>query len=147
MKTIVARARFDEPVTDTVVAARTTPREQKGIQASSVQYFKPMKGLLVQFADSAIVLPVNGHPELRDLPEEALSRVALGFNGTALVLDEYDLHISLAGMLQHNAAIERIARFVVSSKNGQAKSRIKTIAARENGAKGGRPVKKIAAAG
>jgi hypothetical protein len=75
---------------------------------------------LVSFADlSAVALPVKNHPELASLTSANLNQLTLGFDGSALCLDDRDLHVSIAGL--------------ISASNGQKTSEVKVRASRING--------------
>jgi hypothetical protein len=66
----------------------------------AVQYLPAFKSLLISFADqSAVVLPVKNYPDLAELNTTELERLAVGFGGSALCLDERDLHVSIAGLV------------------------------------------------
>jgi hypothetical protein len=63
----------------------------------------------------------------------------VGLAGSALCLDERDLHISIAGLVFASMPLMEMAATVIASRNGQRSSLAKARASRENGAKGGRP--------
>ena len=71
MKAVRAKERFDEPVTATVLARaikRGSARHRPGLRATSVQYLRAFKSLLIGFADqSAVMLPVRNYAELAEL--------------------------------------------------------------------------------
>jgi predicted Fe-S protein YdhL (DUF1289 family) len=97
-----------------------------------------LKSLLVSFADqTALVLPIKNYPELTDLKAVELKKIGVGFAGSALCLDERDLHISIAGLVSASVHLMEMAATVVASCNGQRRSPAKARASRENGAKGG----------
>jgi hypothetical protein len=86
-------------------------------------------------------LPVKNHPELARLTPAELKRLELGFGGSALCLQTRDLHISIAGLISASMPLMEMAATMIASRNGSRSSRAKALAARENGAKGGRPRK------
>lgn len=149
MKSITAKDRFDEPVTHEVLERaieRGRLRRSKGLHATGVEYLSNLKSLLVSFADrSAIALPVGNYPELAALQTSELKRLDLGFGGSALCLKERDLHVSIAGLVSASKPLMEMAVVVVASRNGSRKSTTKAEASRENGLKGGRPRKLVAA--
>ena len=59
--------------------------------------------------------------------------------GSALCLDAHDLHVSIAGLVAASAPLMEMATALVVSRNGSRSSASKTVAARENVQKGGRP--------
>ena len=150
MNTVVAKARFDEPVTDEVLRRATERGQQRrrlALHASALQYVADSQALTISFADqSAVVLPIKNYPELAMLSHAELGRLSLGYAGSALCLDEQDLHVSIAGLVSASVPLMEMAATVVAARNGSRRSTIKSIAARQNGQKGGRP-RKILAAG
>ena len=149
MNTVVAKNRFDEPVTDEVLRRATERGEQRrrlALHASAVLYVADSQALMIGFADqSAVVLPIKNYPELARLSHTQLGRLSLGYAGSALCLDEQDLHVSIAGLVSASVPLMEMAATVVASRNGGRRSNIKSIAARKNGQKGGRPRKILAA--
>jgi hypothetical protein len=65
----------------------------------------------------------------------------LGVGGTAICLDERDLHISIVGLVAASDSLLALATAVTASRNGSRSSAAKAKASRENGSKGGRPRK------
>ena len=103
------------------------------------------KSLLIGFADnSAVVLPVKNYPELAKLKRVQLENLALGFAGSALCLEEKDLHVSIAGLVSASAPLMAMAATIVATRNGSRRTVAKSAASRENGQKGGRPRKAVA---
>lgn len=143
-KTKSAR-RKDVPVTGAVLARaieRGAGRKDAGVRAAALRYLPPMKALLVLFADqSAVALPVGNYPELSALSVAQLKRVTLGMGGSALCLEEEDLHVSIAGLVAASAPLRRMAISVAAARHGSRTSASKALASRENGLKGGRPRK------
>lgn len=126
MKTVKARERFDEPVTATVLEqAIVCGRKQRsqGLRAMAVQYLPAFKSLLISFADqSAVVLPVKNYPDLAELNTTELERLAVGFGGSALCLDERDLHVSIAGLVSASQPLMEMAATVMSARYGSYSS-------------------------
>lgn len=145
MTTIKSKRRTDVPVTTQVLAQaieRGRQRKDAGVRATALHYQPTHKALLVSFADaSAVMLPVSLYPELSALSAAQLKRVALGMGGSALCLDEEDLHVSIAGLVAASASLRRMAMTVAAARNGGRTSEAKAAASRENGIKGGRPRK------
>ena len=149
-KPLKAQDRFDEPITPTVLAEateRARQRKSPGLHATTLHYLPAFESLLIGFADqSAVALPVKNYPELVALSATELAQLTLGFGGSALCLDERDLHISIAGLVQASQPLMALASTVVAARNGSRSSHAKVQAARVNGLKGGRP-RKLAAVG
>lgn len=104
------------------------------------------QSLRIGFSDlSAVILPVKNHPELAQLSRTQLDGLVLGFAGSAICLAEQDLHISIAGLVSASVPLMAMAATVVATRNGSRSSASKAVAARENGQKGGRPRKLLAA--
>lgn len=147
MSIVTARALFDEPVTDEVLRRAVERGQQRrpALHASVVQYVADSQSLRIGFSDlSAIILPVKNYPELAQLSGTQLDRLVLGFAGSALCLEEQDLHVSIAGLVSASIPLMEMAATVVASRNGSRSSASKAVAARENGQKGGRPRKVLA---
>lgn len=141
--TIVAKNGFDEVVTPDVLqraVARGRNRNRGSIHAQSLRYLPDTRSLVIEFADhTAIVLPVENYPELAALTGDELSRLGLCFAGSALCLDDRDLHVSIAGLMAMSQPLLEVAKTVTASYNGSLRTAAKSAASRENGKKGGRP--------
>lgn len=148
MTIVATRAPFDEAVTDAGLrrAVERGRQRRPALHASAVQYAADSQSLWIGFSDlSAVVLPVKNYPELAQLSPAQLGRLVLGFAGSALCLGEQDLHVSIAGLVSASVPLMEMAATVVASRNGSRSSASKALAARENGQKGGRPRKLVAA--
>lgn len=147
MKAVQAKERFDEPVTEAVLAqaiARGRKRHQ-GLHATAVQYLSTRKSLLIGFADqSAVTLPVKNYPELAELSTAELNHLVVGFGGSARCLEARDLHVSIAGLVSASQSLMEMAATVIAARNGSRSSDLKVQTSRENGQKGGRPRKLVA---
>jgi len=143
MKTVKAQQRFDEPVTEAVLEqaiARGRKRRSQGLHAIAVQYLPVLQSLLIGFADeSAVALPVKNYPELAELSIAELEQLTVGFGGSALCLDERDLHVSIAGLVSASNPLMEMAATVIAIRNGSRRSTTKAASSRTNGQKGGRP--------
>jgi hypothetical protein len=111
---IKSTRREDVPVTEAVLTKaieRGRKRKDAGVHATALRYLAEPKALMVSFADaSAVALPVRNYPELSALSAAQLKRVVLGMGGSALCLDEEDLHVSIAGLIAASAPLRRGAR-------------------------------------
>jgi len=149
MKTIKAREHYDEPVTESVLEhALVAGRKRRGttLHATDVWYLADFQALLVGFADkTAVALPIGNYPELAGLSRPELEHLTLGFGGSALCLEERDLHVSIAGLVSASEPLMDMATTVVTARNGSRSSDAKAQAARENGLLGGRPRKSVSA--
>ncbi len=132
----------DVPVTEDGMRRAAATRQSRTPQAVSVQFLPSRRSLLIGFVDqSAIALPVAKFPELEALDPAELDRLAIGFGGQALCLEEKDLHMSIQGMISASDALMGLAASMVAASNGRRVSAAKSVAARANGRKGGRPRK------
>ena len=117
MSIVTARALFDEPVTDEVLrrAVERGRQRRPALHASAVQYVADSQSLRIGFSDlSAVVLPVKNYPELAQLSHAQLDRLVLGFAGSALCLEEQDLHVSIAGLVSASGPLMEMAATVVA---------------------------------
>jgi Protein of unknown function (DUF2442) len=150
MSGVVAKNQFDEPITDAVLRRaieRGQQRHRPSLHASEVRYVADSQTLTIGFSDqTAVVLPIKNYPELAKLSRADLGRLALGFAGSALCLEDQDLHVSIAGLVSASTPLMEMAATVVASRNGSRSSTAKSIASRENGQKGGRPRKVLTTA-
>lgn len=103
MKTITARKINGKPVTGAVrdeAIAKGRARTFSSPHATALRYLKSRRAIQLDFSDgTAITLPIDKYGELAALTQDALSRLELGFGGSALCLNERDLHISIAGLV------------------------------------------------
>lgn len=143
--TIKAKKRDNPPVTDEVLdQAMTLGRQRRGadVQAIQARYLPALEAIAVVFADrSAILLPIDNYPEFTTLSTAELGRLEIGYAGSALCLEERDLHVSIAGLVAASPSLMKLATTVVAARNGSRSSEAKVLAVRENGKKGGRPRK------
>ena len=144
---VKSRPRQDVPVTTAALAdavERGRARKEAGVHATGLRYLPGPKALMVSFADaSAVALPVRNYPEFSALTAAQLKRVVLGMGGSALCLDEEDLHVSIAGLVAASGPLRRMAVTVAAARIGARTSEAKAQASRENGLKGGRPRKQL----
>nr|WP_011264501.1 DUF2442 domain-containing protein [Leptospirillum ferrooxidans]AAX36044.1 ORF151 [Leptospirillum ferrooxidans] len=147
---IVAKNGFDEAVTPDVLqraVALGRNRKSGSLHAEFLRYLPETRSLTIEFADhTAIVLPVENYPELAALTGDELLRLDLCFAGSAVCLNDRDLHVSIAGLMAMSQPLLAAAKTVTASYNGSLRSAAKSAASRENGKKGGRP-RRIAISG
>ena len=139
--TIHAKNGFDEVVTPEVLQrAVSLGRHRGSIHARSLRYLPDTRALMITFADqTAIVLPVENYSELATLTGGELQQLSLCFAGSALCLNDRDLHVSIAGLMAMSPSLLELAKTVTASYNGSSRTLAKAAASRENGKKGGRP--------
>jgi hypothetical protein len=143
MSIVVPKQPVDEPVTDAVMeeaVARGTLRRRQSMHAVDLAYLPESEALRIGFADhSAVILPLGIYPELAALSLEERVLLTLGYAGSAVCLEERELHISISGLVSASADLMAMASGVVAARNGSRTTDAKASAARENGRKGGRP--------
>ena len=138
-----ARTRAPEPVSQAKLdeaIARGEARRKASLQARGVEYLAASRALAIRFADqSAVLLPIKNYPELAQLSADALASIKVGLAGSALVLKEQDLHVSIAGMISASKPLMSLITSVSATRSGSQRTPLKAAAARANGKKGGRP--------
>ena len=141
--TIQAKNGFDEVVTPEVLqraVALGRSRHRGSIHAQSLRYLPDTHALMITFGDqTAIILPVENYSELAALTGGELQQLSLCFAGSALCLNDRDLHVSIAGLMAMSQPLLEVAKTVTASYNGSLRTLAKAAASRENGKKGGRP--------
>jgi|HubBroStandDraft_1064217.scaffolds.fasta_scaffold120907_3 hypothetical protein len=88
-----------------------------------------------------LALPIRTIDELAGASDSELSHVRAGFGGRAIVLENRDVDISIAGLLRDLVGLS-VSAAALGQKGGSASSPAKTAAVRENGKRGGRPRRK-----
>lgn len=148
MKTIKAQERDDQPVTQRVLNQaidQGRKRNTPNIQATTLRFLSELNALAIGFSDqTALLLPVANYPELRELSLKELGQIELGFGGKAICLEHRDLHMSISGMISASESLMGVASSLIAARNGRRVSAAKATASKANGAKGGRPRKKVA---
>ena len=143
MSVVIPKQPVDEQVTVAVMeqaVARGAERRRQSLHAADLAYLPESEALRIGFSDlSAVILPLGIYPELAALSSEERARLTLGYAGSAVCLEERDLHISIAGLVSASADLMAMASGVVAARNGSRTTEAKASAARENGRKGGRP--------
>jgi hypothetical protein len=148
MKTIKAREDEDQPVTQQVLDQaidQGRKRNATDIQPIMLRFLSELNALAIGFSDqTALLLPVANYPELRELSVTELGQIELGFGGKAICLEHRDMHMSISGMISASESLMAVAGSLVAARNGRRISAAKATASKVNGAKGGRPRKKVA---
>jgi hypothetical protein len=85
---------------------------------------------------------------LQDVPIDELSKLEVWPDGSAIELEDRDVHISVHGLLTAILPAmlpSRAVAAIFASRGGQATSRAKRLSSTVNGRKGGRPRKRTTA--
>jgi len=133
----------DAEILQQIPQARAAERvaRKRGHRARAVHYDRA-KGRIVLELSSGVLFafPVASVPALRRASSIELAHVALNASGSVLSWERLDVDVSVAGLLL--AAVDPAERVRhLATLAGRATSPAKAAAARENGAKGGRPRK------
>jgi len=114
-------------------------------RARSVRYILDRDAVeVVTTQDAGFLIPRRWIGALAGLSPEHLAGLEVWPDGSAIELDALDIQISVHGLLMQALPAMLPARALAglfASRGGKATSRAKTITARENGRKGGRPRK------
>ncbi|MGH7654616.1 MAG: DUF2442 domain-containing protein [Gemmatimonadaceae bacterium] len=128
-------------------AARALERadRRRGARARSARYDSRTGRVVLVLTNGAVFeFPSRIVPALRNLTREQLRHVDLSPSGGGLLWDAQDVQVSVPGVLMASLGPGETAR-ELARLAGSVRSTAKTRAARENGARGGRPRKKAAA--
>jgi hypothetical protein len=117
-------------------------------RARSVRYLADRDVLEIETnRDGGFLIPRKWIGALQDVPAEALARLEVWPDGSAIELDERDIHINvdalLADVLPALLSDSTLAT-IFARRGGQATSDAKRTSAQANDCKGGRPRKTAA---
>ncbi len=136
------------PITDAEFAAALAAGRaevETEVRAQGVRYVPDRDAIEVLTTRHAgFLIPRGWISALQDGPLEELANLEVWPDGSAIELEDRDIHISvdglLAAVLPAMLPMGAVAA-VFASRGGQATSDAKRSSARENGRKGGRPRK------
>jgi len=110
-------------------------------RAASVRYDADRDAIEIELTDGAAVrLPRAMVEEFRDVPPADMAAVRVSPAGYGIKLDQHDINISVHGLIGALATAGDMAASL-GKLGGAVRSKAKSISARANGAKGGRPRK------
>jgi hypothetical protein len=127
-----------------IPAARAGERAEReaGLRATAARYDRKTSRFVLELTNGYVLgVPVSTLPALRDATNTQLAAVELNATGSSIRIPALDADYSVPGLVLSLTARE------VGRRGGQVRSEAKSLAAKINGAKGGRPRKRLAALG
>lgn len=124
-----------------IPAARARGRRARATEprARRASYDRSARMLAIELTNgSSFRLPIKVIPWLRDIPANQLAVVEVSPSGEGLHWESANIDLSVAGLLQQIFGTASWMR-QLASHGGRSRSPAKVLAARANGAKGGRP--------
>jgi hypothetical protein len=115
------------------------------IRAQAVRYVPERDAVeIVTIRNAGFLIPRAWIGALQDVPTEDLDRLDVWPDGSAIALEDRDIHISVHGLMTAILPAmlpPRAVAALFASRGGKATSEAKRSSARANGRKGGRPRK------
>jgi len=112
--------------------------------AQSVEYIQDLRLLIVGLSNGRrLVLPVEDLQGLTDATQEQMRRYELLGGGTGISFPELDVDLYVPALIEGVYGNRRWMA-ELGRRGGSVKSKAKRLAAKANGAKGGRPKKTVA---
>jgi hypothetical protein len=110
-------------------------------RAASVRYNSKRDAIEIELSDgSGIRLPRAMVEEFRGVPSADMAALRVSPGGYGISLDKHDIDISVHGLVSSLATPKDMAT-ALGRLGGTARTEVKRVSARSNGAKGGRPKK------
>lgn len=135
-------------ITDAVYAAALAAgraQAETEIRAESVRYVPDRDAIeIVTTRNAGFLVPRQWISALQDVPTTELTKLEVWPDGSAIALEDHDIHISVHGLMTAILPAMLPARAVAAifaSRGGKATSAAKRSSAQSNGRKGGRPRK------
>lgn len=116
--------------------AREKAEREAGLRAKTARYDRKVGRLVLELTNGyELGIPVITLPALRNATQAELTAVEVGCAGSSIRIPALDADYSVPGLILALTARE------VGRRGGQVRSKAKSLAAKVNGAKGGRPRK------
>jgi hypothetical protein len=135
-------------ITDTEYAAALVAGQaaaEEEVRAQAVRYV-PDRGAIeiVTAGNAGFLIPRGWIGALQDVPTDDLAKLEIWPDGSAIELEDRDIHISVHGLMTAILPAmlpPRAMAAIFASRGGKATSDAKRRSAQANGRKGGRPRK------
>jgi len=115
------------------------------IRAQAVRYVADRDAVeIVTTRKAGFLIPRQWIGALQDVPTEDLAKLEIWPDGSAIEIEDRDIHISVDGLMTAILPAmlpTRTVAAIFASRGGKATSDAKRSSARENGRRGGRPRK------
>jgi hypothetical protein len=115
------------------------------IRAQAVRYVPDRDAIeIVTTQNAGFLIPRQWIGALQDVPIEELAKLEVWPDGSAIELQDQDIHISVHGLMTAILPAmlpPRAVAAIFASRGGKASSEAKRSSAKANGRKGGRPRK------
>ena len=116
--------------------AREKAEREAGLRAKTARYDRKVGRLVLELTNGyQLGIPVISLPALRNATQAELAAVEVSDTGSSIRIPTLDADYSVPGLVLALTARE------VGRRGGQVRSKAKSLAAKVNGAKGGRPRK------
>ena len=123
--------------------ARGEAQRRAGMAAHSIRYERGLRRFVLELTNGVqLRVPVSSLPALNGATDSQLSKAQLSPSGSGIHVEALDADFSVPGIIQASVGRDLAAR-AFAGVGGSARSDAKTLAARVNGAKGGRPRKAV----
>lgn len=115
------------------------------VRAQAVRYVSDRDAIeIVTNSNAGFLIPRQWIGALQDVPPEELAKLEVWPDGSAIELEDRDIHISVNGLLTATLPAmlpPRVVAAIFASRGGKTTSDAKRSSAQANGRKGGRPRK------
>ncbi|HTW52547.1 MAG TPA: DUF2442 domain-containing protein [Stellaceae bacterium] len=113
------------------------------IRAQAVRYVPDRDAIeIVTTRNAGFLVPRQWIGALQDVPAEDLAKLVVWPDGSAIEIEDRDIHISVHGLMTAILPAmlpPRAVAAIFASRGGRATSEVKRSSAQANGRKGGRP--------